>query len=187
MSGTLLASMLCRRGACFNLNLLKANKGITGLNSSVAKWLTTSTSIQQQPTAKLDPAEDFWSKNKRFNRPMSPHLTIYKLQITSVLSVTHRGTGLALSGLTSMFAIGMLMASQPFPAYIAMLQSSHLGPALLFSAKFILAYPLAFHFLNGIRHLAWDFGKGFELKTLNATGWSVVIGSFVLSFLAALM
>jgi len=185
MNGPLMASMLCRRGVPAHLNLLKKSNWVAGLTSSSAKWLTTSASAQA--TAKLDPKEDFWDKNKRFNRPMSPHLTIYKLQITSVLSVTHRGTGLALSGLTSAFAIGMLMASSPFPTYISLLQSSHLGSAFLFSAKFILTFPLAFHFLNGIRHLAWDLGKGFDLKTLNASGWGVVGGSVLLSFIAALM
>lgn len=54
----------------------------------------------------LDPQEDFWDKNKRLDRPLSPHLTIYKFQLTSMLSITHRGTGLALSALMSGFAIG---------------------------------------------------------------------------------
>jgi len=186
MNGPLIASMLCRRGASTPFNLFRLNNGIAGLNATATKWLATSTAAPPS-TPKLNPTEDFWDKNKRFNRPMSPHLTIYKLQITSVLSVTHRGTGLALSGLTSAFAIGMLLASNPFPTYIALLQSSHLGSAFLFSAKFVLAFPLAFHFLNGIRHLAWDFGRGFDLKTLNATGMGVVAGSFLLSFVAALM
>lgn len=66
--------------------------------------LTTTTCLKSQP---LNPEEEFWDKNKRLNRPVSPHLTIYKFQITSVLSITHRATGLALSGLTSAFAIGL--------------------------------------------------------------------------------
>lgn len=54
---------------------------------------------------KAQSAEDFWAKNKRLRRPMSPHLTIYKPQITSLLSVTHRGTGVALAGL--LYGLGL--------------------------------------------------------------------------------
>lgn len=55
---------------------------------------------------KTQSAEDYWAKNKRLRRPVSPHLTIYKPQITSMLSITHRGTGLALSVLVSGLGIG---------------------------------------------------------------------------------
>lgn len=79
----------------------------------------------------------------------------------------------------------MLAASHPYPYYIQLLEAGHLGAAFLFSVKFILAWPLAYHSLNGIRHLAWDLGKGFEITTLKRTGNAVIIGSIVLALIAA--
>ena len=62
---------------------------------------------------KAQSAEDYWAKNKRLRRPVSPHLTIYKPQITSMLSITHRGSGLALSVLVSALGIGECSATSP--------------------------------------------------------------------------
>ena len=56
---------------------------------------------------KVETAEDFWAKNKRLHRPISPHLTIYKPQITSMLSISHRGTGLMLASVIYGFSIGL--------------------------------------------------------------------------------
>ncbi|ODN02926.1 hypothetical protein Ocin01_03744 [Orchesella cincta] len=166
---------------------LRLGKGLSlqQLRVTPTKWLATTSCVKAaQP---LDPEEGFWDKNKRLNRPMSPHLTIYKLQITSVLSVTHRGTGLALSGLMSGFAIGMLALPQSFPHYYTMLSSSPTGTAVLFTAKLILAWPFIYHFANGIRHLAWDLGKGFGLKELYTSGYAVLAVSTILSLAAAAM
>jgi len=158
---------------------------IQQLRGVPAKWLTTTAcSKAVQP---LDRSEDFWDKNKRLNRPTSPHLTIYKFQITSVLSVTHRGTGLALSGLLSGFAITMLALPQGFPHYYNLMSSCSAGIPGLFAAKFILAFPFMFHFANGIRHLAWDLGKGFQLNELYTSGYTVVGVSLLLALAAAAM
>jgi succinate dehydrogenase (ubiquinone) cytochrome b560 subunit len=135
----------------------------------------------------LSQDEDFWDKNKRLNRPMSPHLTIYKFQVTSVLSVSHRATGLALSGLMSGFAITMLALPHGFPHYYQLLTSCGAGLTGIFAAKFILAFPFIFHFANGIRHLVWDMGKGFQLNELYASGYTVVGLSLLLSLAAAAM
>jgi len=150
-----------------------------------AKWLTTTSCLKA--VEPLSQKEDFWDKNKRLNRPMSPHLTIYKFQITSVLSVTHRGTGLALSGLLSGFALTMLALPQGFPHYYQLLSTSSAGMAGLFIVKFGLAFPFMFHFANGIRHLAWDLGKGFELKELYTSGYAVLGVSTILALILAAM
>lgn len=69
--------------------------------------LTTSAShAAAPPAAQPLPGESFDAKNKRLSRPLSPHLTIYKPQLTSMLSITHRGTGVFLSVLISGFSIG---------------------------------------------------------------------------------
>ncbi|CAG7716854.1 unnamed protein product [Allacma fusca] len=175
MSG-LIGRMLSRRGAW-----TVSQYRFPAVNSS--KWLTTAAAAKSAPTQ----VEDYFEKNKRLNRPMSPHLTIYKFQITSMLSITHRGTGLALSALTSGFAIGMLSVPGSFPHYLAILQASQLGSASIFAAKLILAFPLIFHFTNGIRHLAWDMGIGFKNKEVSTTGWTVLGLSLLLAIGAAAM
>merc|ERR1712142_369949 len=128
---------------------------------------------------KLKKNEDFWHKNERLKRPMSPHLTIYKPQVTSMLSITHRGTGVALSVLMSAFSIGMLCLPNSYPYYLAYIQSLQFGTPLIFMAKMALAWPFMFHTCNGIRHLFWDLGYGFSLRALYQTGY-VVVGTSTL-------
>ncbi len=113
------------------------------------------------------------------SRPVSPHLQIYRWQITSVLSILHRMTGMAL--VAGLFALTWwLVAAAYGPGAFATAQSffaSWLGRLLLFGWTFCLFYHLA----NGLRHLAWDMGKGFELPTLRITGWVVVVAAVVLT------
>merc|ERR1711915_326829 len=130
---------------------------------------------------KLQSKEDFWRKNERLKRPMSPHLTIYKPQVTSMLSISHRGTGVALSVLMSGFSIGMLCVPNSYPYYLAYVQSLQFGTPLLFMAKFALALPFMFHTCNGIGPLFWDLGYGFSLRALYQTGYFVVGTSVLLS------
>jgi succinate dehydrogenase / fumarate reductase, cytochrome b subunit len=115
-------------------------------------------------------------------RPLSPHLQIYKPQLTSVLSITHRATGLALS-FGTVFLVWFLAAASWSDGAFALAQGfwgSWLGEICLFGWSLSLFY----HLLNGIRHLAWDVGLGFELKTVHITGWVVVIGSLLLTLAA---
>jgi len=81
----------------------------------------------------------------------------------------------------------MLALPGSFPYYLGFLQSCTIGPALIFSAKFALSWPFVFHFANGIRHLAWDMGKGFQIKEVYASGWTVVGVATVLSIVLASM
>jgi succinate dehydrogenase / fumarate reductase cytochrome b subunit len=114
------------------------------------------------------------------NRPLSPHLLLYKPQLTSVLSIVHRGTGVAL-------AVGLLLVVYWLVALAAgpdtfgnaqLIMGSWIGNAILFGFTFALFY----HLCNGIRHLFWDAGLGLDLKTVYASGWSVLAASIVLSF-----
>jgi len=97
--------------------------------------------------------ENFWSKNDRLKRPMSPHLTIYKMQMTSVLSITHRFTGLAQSGIMYGYALLAVASSQNHAAVLAQVQALGLGPAIITTAKFAIAWPFVYHLFNGLRHL----------------------------------
>merc|ERR1712087_421808 len=132
--------------------------------------------------------EEFWEKNKRLARPLSPHLTIYKPQMTTMLSITHRGTGLARSGILTGFAIFGMASNYSYPWVLAQVaQMSFMGPALIFLGKFAIAWPVMYHLFNGCRHLAWDMGHGFSMPELYKTGYTVLGLSIVTAFIMALM
>jgi len=119
------------------------------------------------------------------NRPLSPHLQIYRPQITSVLSISHRATGIVLS-LGSVFLVLWLLAAAAGPEFYDIAQAcagSWVGYVFLFGFSFCLFY----HLLNGIRHLFWDAGHGFEIATATRTGWAVVLGSVLLTAIAWLL
>lgn len=113
------------------------------------------------------------------NRPIAPHLQIYRPQLTSVLSFAHRLTGLTL-GLYSIALVAWLVAAaagpEPFARAQAFVQSP-LGQILLLGGTFCFFL----HLCGGIRHLVWDTGRGFELGTIYASGWAVVAASAILT------
>jgi succinate dehydrogenase / fumarate reductase cytochrome b subunit len=113
------------------------------------------------------------------NRPVSPHLQVYKPQITSILSITHRITGVALCG-GAVILTYWLMAATYGPDAFATAQSllgSWFGMLVLLGVVFSLWYHLA----NGIRHLAWDAGWGFELDQVTKSGIAVIGAAVVLT------
>ncbi|MET0231930.1 MAG: succinate dehydrogenase, cytochrome b556 subunit [Rhodanobacteraceae bacterium] len=114
-------------------------------------------------------------------RPLSPHLSVYRWQIQMVTSIVHRATGIALSvGLLLVAWMLIALASGPDAfASAAAFCRSWIGMILLFG----FTWSLAFHFLNGIRHLWQDLGIGYEIATFVRAGWVGVIGSFVLTAL----
>jgi succinate dehydrogenase / fumarate reductase cytochrome b subunit len=118
----------------------------------------------------------------RNDRPLSPDLQIYRPQLTSVLSITHRLTGIALS-IGSLVLVGWLVVAAAGPSAYATLHgflASWLGLLLLLGWTF----SLFFHLCNGIRHLFWDAGYGFDLQTIYASGWTVVAISIGLTVIA---
>ncbi|XP_030630248.1 succinate dehydrogenase cytochrome b560 subunit, mitochondrial [Chanos chanos] len=123
----------------------------------------------------------FWAKNTRLNRPMSPHLTIYRWSIPMMMSITHRGTGVGLSAGISAFAIAALVLPGDYPQYLDMIHSWSFGPALITATKFALAFPVAYHTYNGIRHLIWDVGKGFKIPEVYRSGYVVIALSVLTS------
>jgi succinate dehydrogenase / fumarate reductase cytochrome b subunit len=119
------------------------------------------------------------------DRPLSPHLQVYRPQITSVMSILHRATGIALAAGT-LLLIWWLVAAAAGPDEFAAAQAcigSVIGRILLFGWSWSLFY----HLCNGIRHLAWDAGWGFELKTVYATGYATLAASAALTLLAWIM
>jgi succinate dehydrogenase / fumarate reductase cytochrome b subunit len=113
------------------------------------------------------------------NRPLSPHLQVYSPQITSVLSILHRITGVVMS-LGALLLAYWLMARASCPvAYAGALEVLGSVPVMLI--LFAVSYCFFYHLCNGLRHLAWDAGWGFELPQVYASGWAVVIASLVLT------
>ncbi|MBT5827929.1 MAG: succinate dehydrogenase, cytochrome b556 subunit [Alphaproteobacteria bacterium] len=117
-------------------------------------------------------------------RPLSPHLSIYKPQISSVLSILHRLTGFFLYLgllLASWNIIFMSIDAGKISAYFVGIStlfiSSIVGKLVLFAWVFSLYY----HFSNGIRHLLWDTGRGFAIRSVQITGIIVVLASFALT------
>ena len=113
-------------------------------------------------------------------RPLSPHLTIWRWQVTMLASIMHRATGMALSAGALVLAWWLVSISngpegyESFMAYAAM----PLGVVVLFG----FTWSFAFHLCQGVRHLAWDLGYGFDKHTATKTGFLV----FGLSFLITL-
>jgi succinate dehydrogenase / fumarate reductase cytochrome b subunit len=115
-------------------------------------------------------------------RPLSPHLQVYRWQLTSVLSILHRATGVALS-VGAILLVTWLGAASDGPGPYAAVQhfiGSWFGLLLLFGWSAALFY----HLCNGIRHLCWDAGQGLELNAVYASGWAVVAATAVLTVLA---
>ena len=114
-------------------------------------------------------------------RPLSPHLQVYRPQLTSVLSIMHRLSGVAL-GVGTLLLVYWLAAAAAGPAAFESAQSfvgSFFGRLLLFGWTVALYY----HLCNGIRHLVWDIGVGFELDDVYRSGWTVVVATALLSLL----
>lgn len=116
------------------------------------------------------------------NRPLSPHLQVYRPQITSMLSILHRGTGVALAGgLILMLWWLVALASGPeYYNYVMEIAGSIIGRLVLLG----FSWALFFHLCNGLRHLYWDAGWGFEVETVTRSGYMVLIGATVLTVLA---
>lgn len=131
--------------------------------------------------------DEFWAKNKTLNRPMSPALTTYNLHhITSALSVTHRGTGIMLAGAVAGLAYASPFLPENLDQVILSFQSwgdTWIGYLAIMDFKFLLVWPIIFHTLNGLRHLAWDTGKGFEMSDLKRSGYATVGLSLLISCL----
>lgn len=112
-------------------------------------------------------------------RPLSPHLTVYQPQLTSILSILHRATG-ALLAIGTLLVCYWLTAAASGPESYANAKaifSSWFGQLILFGWSWAALY----HLSNGVRHLCWDLGLGLEIKTVYRSGTAVVIVSIILT------
>jgi|TARA_B100000959_G_scaffold77160_1_gene81948 succinate dehydrogenase / fumarate reductase cytochrome b subunit len=116
---------------------------------------------------------------KLVKRPLSPHLQVYKPQLTSVLSITHRGTGvfLSLGALVLTYWLVSLALSEE------LFNSFHLHTTFWYGKLFLIGFvfSLYYHLTNGIRHLFWDIGLGLEISTTYKSGYFTIFISVVLT------
>ena len=116
------------------------------------------------------------------NRPLSPHLQVYKLPLTAITSILHRATGVAL-GIGTVFLVWWLMATAIGGGHFEIVQTvmgSWIGQLILFGFSFALF----FHLCNGVRHLFWDSGYGFEVVKAEMSTKLVIAATAVLTVLA---
>lgn len=121
----------------------------------------------------------------RGNRPLSPHLTIYRPQLTSMTSILVRITGNALI-VGALLSIWWLLSAATSPEYFAVadaVMTSWFGKLVMLGTIWAIWY----HTLGGVRHLIWDNAVGLDLPTAYKLGWAVVIGSFVLTALTVIV
>lgn len=112
-------------------------------------------------------------------RPLSPHLQIYRWQLTMTLSILHRATGIALAVGTA-FLVSWLWSAAYSPKCFADLNAFFTG---ILGRIMLIGWSFAFYFhlCNGIRHLGWDIGRGFEIQAAYRSGYIVLIGTIVLT------
>ena len=120
----------------------------------------------------------------RGNRPLSPHLTIYRPQMTSISSIFVRITGNALLASTLLLIAWLLAASTSAAAFawVQCVITSWFGDLVFLLSLWAVWY----HMLGGLRHLIWDTGRGLELKTAERMGWMMIIGSLLLTALTVI-
>ena len=112
-------------------------------------------------------------------RPLSPHLSIYRWPITMTLSIMHRASGVALSVGLIVLAAWLINAATGPAEYgrFSELMTSLPGRMLLIGWSFAFF----FHLMNGVRHLVWDTGRGFEMHQANASAWFVLVSAVILT------
>jgi succinate dehydrogenase / fumarate reductase cytochrome b subunit len=119
------------------------------------------------------------------NRPLSPHLQVYRPQITSIVSIFHRmtGVGLAFGSIFFVYWVGAAAYGPEAFASANELMTSWIGMAFLFAWTFAVY----FHLCNGIRHLFWDIGIGFEKEQYTSSGKAVFVVTIVMSVITWLI
>ena len=116
-------------------------------------------------------------------RPLSPHFTVYRWGYTMTLSILHRATGVALSVVLIGFVLWLIGLSRGESAYAALLPLMQSVPVRVLIVLAVIA--LIYHFCNGLRHLAWDLGFGFERREARGSGLIVVVATVIASAVCA--
>ena len=112
-------------------------------------------------------------------RPLSPHLSIWRFQLPAVMSITHRITAVILTSGTVLLTAWLIALASGENSFelVSMIVSHPLGQFVMFGYSVVLFY----HASNGVRHLFWDFGKGLDIPGVYASGWIAITAMVVLT------
>ena len=124
----------------------------------------------------IDPHRKKMAQN---NRPLSPHLMVYKLPLTGIISITHRMTGVVLAFGLIIYVYSFFTILQGNEVYLGL--QSFLDNFLIRTAAWLFIFSLFFHLCHGIRHLLWDIGKGFEKDDMDKNALIELAIAFVLT------
>lgn len=144
--------------------------------------IISSASSSTVPPTPAEAQAKFWEKNAQLARPMSPWM-IYKIQLTSFLSISHRITGTGLGVLMYGWGINSCFRSTPWATQLESLAA--IFPSwTLYTLKVLIATSAGYHLVNGIRHLLWDLGYGFKLNELYTSGYFALGLTLIIALLA---
>jgi succinate dehydrogenase / fumarate reductase cytochrome b subunit len=118
-------------------------------------------------------------------RPLSPHLRIYRWQMGNTLSILHRMTGIALALGIVALSYWLISLAGGDAAYGSAMRVLWSPPGILFLVGWTFSF--LYHLLNGVRHLFWDAGYGFERTQRHLSGWIAVLGALALTFCVCLV
>ncbi|KER21753.1 succinate dehydrogenase, cytochrome b556 subunit [Opisthorchis viverrini] len=172
--------LLCKR---LHTGTTTGQKGLLRLNGSlrgIIKVNKGSTSQQVRDQAERE-MQSFWERNITKKRPWSPHLQIYSPPAVMRFSFLHRATGIAMALVWAAVGCGAFFFTGQYDQMLEYVRNLQLGSTIITSCKFVLCYPLVYHYLNGMRHLAWDYAIGFPIKTCNTTGAIVTALSLIIA------
>lgn len=118
-------------------------------------------------------------RGRRIQRPLSPHLQIYRPMINMVMSILHRITGAALYVGSILLAVWLVAAASGLEAFnlVNGLFDTLPGRIVLFGYTWTLIH----HMMGGIRHFIWDTGRGLDIPSVNLLSWASIVGSIVLT------
>lgn len=131
--------------------------------------------------------QSYKEKNSMLNRELSPHLSVYKPQLTSFLSIMLRISGIALCWYMWIASAGYLLAQKKVDELITDAQDARLDNLLWIGLRFVIALPFSFHMVNGFRHLAFFCGGFLQIEKVYVTGYVVLVLSIILAICLALV
>ncbi|CAF0988294.1 unnamed protein product [Rotaria sordida] len=168
--------------ALLNLNRQLLSRALTRAGPlAIAQQKATSSTVTPEVANYRAKAAEWVAENEnKYKRPVSPHVLIYKFPLQVWSSGFHRFTGVVLNGM--LYTAGPLafLATGHSAEILNYINSMDIPSWFILSVKLFIAWPLSYHAINGIRHLAWDMGKGFE----NYTKITAIV--VILSFITAI-
>uniref|UniRef100_A0A1I8E9Z9 Succinate dehydrogenase cytochrome b560 subunit, mitochondrial n=2 Tax=Wuchereria bancrofti TaxID=6293 RepID=A0A1I8E9Z9_WUCBA len=143
-------------------------------NVQVVRLLRTSVPQQSTKTPIQEWGWNYLLRQRALKRPISPHLAVYKPQVTWMVSGFHRMTGCAMAGTLLIGGVGFALLPLNFTTFIDFIRGLGLPWIITDIFKFIIAYPIAFHSLNGIRFIAFDLALGTDIASVYTSGYLVL-------------